>query len=52
MNMTDAARFAERVNAKYTVPLHIGMFDTLSADSFECENKVVPMIYKTIGKII
>ncbi|MBQ8817576.1 MAG: MBL fold metallo-hydrolase, partial [Clostridia bacterium] len=26
MNMKDAARFARRVNAKYTVPVHFGMF--------------------------
>lgn len=48
MNMTDAARFAARVNAKHTVPLHIGMFDCLSADVFACENKVIPIIYKKI----
>ena len=48
MNMTDAAAFAKRVNAKHTVPFHIGMFDNLSADAFECENKVVPAIYQEI----
>ncbi len=48
MNMTDAARFAERVNAKYTVPVHIGMFDSLSADGFACGNKVQAKIYKSI----
>ena len=48
MNMTDAAAFAKRVNAKHTVPFHIGMFDNLSADGFECENKVVPVIYQEI----
>lgn len=46
MNMTDAARFAERVSAKYTVPVHIGMFDNLSADGFKCDNKVKAEIYK------
>ncbi|MBR4013105.1 MAG: MBL fold metallo-hydrolase [Clostridia bacterium] len=49
MNMTDAARFAKRVNAKYTVPFHICMFDTSSADSFECENKVSVQIYVNIN---
>lgn len=48
MNMTDASRFAKRINAKKTVPIHIGMFDELSADEFECENKVKAEIYKEI----
>ena len=48
MNMEDAARFAKRINAKHTVPIHIGMFDELSADDFECDNKVIPEIYKEI----
>lgn len=46
MNMTDAARFAKKVGARRTVPFHIGMFDSLSADEFDCENKFVPEIYK------
>ena len=48
MNMTDAARFAKRVNAKHTVPFHIGMFDELTADGFECENKVSAEMYRHI----
>ena len=48
MNMTDASRFAKRINAKKVVPLHIGLFDELLADDFECENKVVAEIYKEI----
>ena len=48
MNMTDAARFAKRINAKKVVPIHIGMFDNLSADDFKCENKVITEIYKEI----
>lgn len=48
MNMTDAARFAKIVNAEKTVPLHTGLFDNLNADDFECENKVIPEIYKEI----
>ena len=48
MNMTDAARFAKRVNAKRVVPIHIGMFDELTADAFDCENKVIAEIYKEI----
>lgn len=48
MNMTDAARFANRINAVKTVPIHIGMFDELTADGFECENTVIPTIYEEI----
>ena len=48
MNMTDASNFARRINAKKTVPIHIGMFDELSADDFDCENKVIAEIYKEI----
>lgn len=48
MNMCDAASFAKKINAKKTVPIHIGMFDELSADDFVCENKVIAEIYKEI----
>lgn len=48
MNMTDAACFAKRINAQKIVPIHIGMFDEMSADDFECENKVKAEIYKEI----
>ena len=48
MNMTDASRFAKRINAEKVVPLHIGMFDELSADDFECNKKVIAEIYKEI----
>lgn len=48
MNMVDAVRFAKRVNAKKVVPVHIGMFDELTADSFDCEKKVIASIYKEI----
>lgn len=48
MNMEDAARFAKQVNAKKTVPLHVGLFDELSAKDFNCPNKVIPEFYKEI----
>lgn len=48
MNMTDAARFAARIRAQKAVPVHIGMFDELSAEDFECDNKIIPAIYKEI----
>ena len=46
MNMTDAARFAKRTGAKQVVPIHIGLFDSLSPEDFPCENKFIPEIYK------
>ena len=48
MNMTDAARFAKRMNAERTVPMHIGMFDEITADEFDCENKIIANIYEEI----
>lgn len=48
MNMTDAARFAERVGAKKVVPYHVGMLDDKTADDFPCENKVIPENYKEV----
>lgn len=48
MNMQDALKFAKRVNAKRVVPIHIGMFDELTAESFNQKNKVIPQIYKEI----
>ncbi len=49
MNMTDAAAFARRIGAKHTVPVHFGMFDELDPNDFECENKIIPEIYKQIN---
>lgn len=49
MNMTEALRFAQKVQAEKVVPIHIGMFDEFSADDFVCENKVIAEIYKEIG---
>lgn len=48
MNMTDAARFAKRINAKTVVPMHFGMFDEINPKNFECENKIIPELYKEI----
>lgn len=49
MNMTDAARFAERVGAEHIVPVHFGMFDELDVKSeFICKNKIIPEIYKEV----
>ena len=48
MNKTDAARFAKRVGAKFTIPFHVGMFDEFTAQDFECDSKIIPEIYKEI----
>ena len=48
MNKTDAARFAARINPKVVVPVHVGMFDELTADDFECSNKIIPEIYREV----
>ena len=49
MNMQDASTFAKKVDAKYTVPVHFGMFDNLNPCDFEAENRVIPEIYKEIN---
>lgn len=48
MNMVDAARFAGQIRPQKVVPIHTGLMDDLDADAFECENKVIPEIYKEI----
>ena len=48
MNMVDAQQFAKRVNAQRVVPIHIGMFDELSAEDFICDNKVIAEIYQEV----
>lgn len=48
LNAIDAARFFERLNAQYAVPVHFGMFDELTGNEFKCKNAVIPQIYKEI----
>jgi L-ascorbate metabolism protein UlaG (beta-lactamase superfamily) len=48
MNMSDAARFAKKTRAKKVVPMHIGLFDEKTSDSFECDNKVKIKIYEEV----
>lgn len=48
MNATDAAEFAKRVGAKYSVPVHFGMFDELSPECFKADNRVIPTVYEEI----
>lgn len=48
MNCLDAKCFAERVNAKFTVPVHVGMFDEMHGSALRVDNSVVPEIYREI----
>jgi len=48
MNATDAARFALRTKAKYSIPLHFGMFDELDPCEFKAKNRIIPEIYQEI----
>ena len=48
MNMADASRFAARTGAKYAVPVHIGMFDTMTNEAFRHPGKITPEIYREI----
>ncbi len=48
MNATDAARFARRIGAENVVPVHFGLFDELTGDELQCDNKIIPEIYKEI----
>ena len=47
MNFEDGKRFCERINA-HAIPLHCGLFDSLSLYDFTYENKTVPEFYKEI----
>jgi len=48
MNMVDAKRFCERINPKFAVPIHCGIFDEIDMNEFKFKNKVVPEIYKEV----
>ena len=49
MNRMDAERFAARINARMTVPYHVGMFDEMNANGFSApQSVVIPEIYKEI----
>ena len=49
MNFTDARAFADKVNAKKAVPLHLGMLDDRSVTEFTYPTAVIPMIYQEIS---
>ena len=48
MNKADAVKLYGKVKAKHFVPVHIGMFDDITADDILVKNKVVPTIYQEI----
>lgn len=48
MNFADAKRFAIAIKARHIVPIHIGLFDDLTAENWDCPNKVNPTIYQPI----
>ncbi len=48
MNMSDAARFAEKCGAQHTVPMHFGMFDCIDPKCFTATNKIIPKVYNEI----
>ena len=46
MNAEDAERFAAATGAKYAVPLHVGLFDTMTPQIFKAPNAIYPEFYK------
>ena len=48
MNAVDAARFTIKTGAKFAVPVHFGMFDTIDPQIFLCPNRVIPTLYEEI----
>lgn len=48
MNMSDAAKFAEKVGAKACVPIHLGMFDDIDVADFNVKNKIIPKLYEKV----
>ena len=46
MNAADAVRFFCVSGAKWAIPYHVGMFDTLSPEIFDHENKIILEAYK------
>ncbi len=48
MNAVDAMRFAEKIGAKKSIPVHIGMFDSLTHDVFQYQDKVALKVYEEV----
>lgn len=49
MNSFDAKRFIERLNVKFSVPIHVGLFDDISGEMLNIKNRIVPEIFKEIN---
>lgn len=48
MNASDAAKFADYVDAKCAIPVHFGMLDDLDPSVFQWDEVIIPKIYKEI----
>ena len=48
MNMDDAKAFCEKINPKFAIPIHYGMFDEIDVSKFGYEKMIVPEIYKEV----
>jgi L-ascorbate 6-phosphate lactonase len=46
MNASDAADFAYEIGAKAAIPLHYGLFDDLTPDAFDFDDKIILEPYK------
>ena len=46
MNVIDAARFADSIDARKAYPMHYGMFDTIDPTTFIFRNAAIMEIYK------
>ena len=49
MNAHDAADLAYEIDAKHAIPLHYGLFDDISPDEFDFEDKIILEAYKEIN---
>ena len=50
MNALDAADFAARTGAVYSVPVHFGMFDSIDPTCYPASNRVIPTAYSSVFK--
>ena len=48
MNMLDGKCFSERINAKYTLPIHFGMFDELKPSDESLKNMKILPLYQAV----
>ena len=48
MNARDAADFAYEIDAKCAVPLHYGLFDSISPDTFDFDNAMILEPFSTV----